>query len=281
MRPCNCATRAGSPGRMSHLRELQLSFSEYLFAPERAVSIVDAVVGDEKGSAEDRLALYGDSYELRLVEVLGVDFPGVHSLLGDRAFTDMCRAYIAAHPSQHPSIRWFGRKMTEFLQVTPPYSEHEVLLEMAEFEWAKNQVFDAANSEVVTLNELAAIAPERWGEMCFEFGPALCRLQFHNNVLVLWDAIDREVDALPELQRSEVPVQWLVWRKGLDPHWRSLDIDESRALDYCLQGMNFADLCEHLCEWVDEEHAPMRAVTFLKNWVDGQMVSKIRLGANA
>jgi len=260
---------------MNRLRELQRSFSEYLFAPREGAAIADAIVGDDKGGAEERLALYGDSYVLRLIEVLGVDFPGVHGLLGGEAFTDMCRAYIAAHPSQNPSIRWFGSEMTEFLRVTEPYSEHEVLLEMANFEWAKNQVFDATDSELVSLDELAAIAPERWGEMCFEFVPAVRRLRLHNNVLVLWNAFTREDDTLPELQRSEHPVAWIVWRKGLDPHWRSLDIDESFALDYCQQGMNFADLCEHLCEWVDEAHAPMRAVTFLKSWVEGQMVSKI------
>ena len=263
---------------MKNLRELQLSFSDYLFTQRRTAPIADVIVSDSKGDAEMRLALYGDSYVLRLIEALGVDFTGVHSLLGDEVFAIMCRQYIAAHPSQHPSIRWFGRKMCDFLRATPPYSEHEILLEMAEFEWAKNQVFDASDSSIVSLDELAAIAPERWGEMHFEFVSAICRLQLHHNISSLWDAIKREVDTLPNLQRSEHPLAWLVWRKDLDPHWRSLDIDESFALDYCQRGMNFADVCERLCEWIDEVHVPMRAVTFLKSWIGDEMISRIRMG---
>ena len=261
---------------MSHLRDLQLSFGDYLFSPNAEAPVVESIVSDANGSASERMALYGDSYVMRLVEALGVDFPGVHTLLGDEAFITMCRAYVDKHPSQHPSIRWFGREVTNFLRTTKPYSQHEVLLEMADFEWAKNQVFDAAGSAIVTIEELSAIDPNRWGEMTFEFIPAINRLLFHNNVGLLWDAINQDIDELPDLERTDDPVSWIIWRKGLDPHWRSLDIDESFALDYCLKGTNFADLCEHLCEWVDEQHAPMRAVTFLKSWVDGQMLAKIQ-----
>ena len=122
---------------MSHLRELQLAFGDYLVAPRVGLPIGNNIVSDEKGDAELRLALYGDSYVLRLIEAMGVDYPGVHALLGDENFDSMCRAYIDQYPSTHPSIRWFGRSLTSFLKATPPYCEHEVLLEMAEFEWAK------------------------------------------------------------------------------------------------------------------------------------------------
>lgn len=170
----------------------------------------------------------------------------------------MCRAYIAAHPSEHPSIRCFGRYMSDFLSHTPPYCEHEILLEMSRFEWAKSKVFDTSNSDALaSIEQLAAIEPQHWGAMRFEFVPAICRLQFHNNVSLLWDAIKQAADALPDLQRTDGSVPWIVWRKGLDPHWRSLDIDESFALDYCEKGVNFAGICDCLCEWVDEQHAPM------------------------
>lgn len=71
---------------MSHLRDLQLSFNEYLFSQKTGMPIAASIVSDVKGCADRRLALYGDAYVLRLIEALGVDFPGVHALLGDEAF---------------------------------------------------------------------------------------------------------------------------------------------------------------------------------------------------
>ncbi|MEM7210032.1 MAG: DNA-binding domain-containing protein [Pseudomonadota bacterium] len=264
---------------MSHLRDLQLAFGEYLFAPENGAPITNAIVSDENGDADSRMALYGDSYVLRLIESLSVDFPGVHALLGDHAFDVMCREYIAVHPSEHPSIRWFGRHLVEFLNNTSPYSEQEILIEMVAFEWAKNQVFDAPDSNVVAIDELAAVNPEDWGDMHFEFVPAMRKILLHNNVTLLWNAVNGEEESLPDLERSEHSVQWLVWRKSMDPNWRSLEVDESFALQYCQDGMRFGELCERLCEWVDEEHAPMRAVTFLKTWIDSEIVSRIEVNA--
>lgn len=260
---------------MSHLRALQQAFGDYLLTPSADAPIGATIVSDANGVASERLSIYGDAYVLRLIEALSVDFPGVQALLGDTAFDAMCRAYVAAYPSEHPSIRWFGRAMEKFLRETSPYKEHEVLLEMAGFEWAKNQVFDAEDSPVVTLDELGAIDPRFWGTMRFQFVPAREKLLLHNNVTLLWNAVQQEAEALPDLERSDHPVTWLVWRRALDPNWRSLDVDESFALEYCEQGMEFGELCERLCEWVDEEHAPMRAVSFLKTWVDSEIVASI------
>ena len=261
---------------MNNLRQLQLEFCDYLSHPQIGKAVAQHIVSDDKADADTRLAIYGDAYVLRLIGALRIDYPGVEALLGDEQFEAMGRAYVAAYPSRHPSIRWFGGSLVEFLRQTSPYCEHEILLEMAAFEWAKGEVFDGPNADFVSMDQLAAIDPEDWGQMQFSFVPAMRSLLLHNNVSLLWNAVQEEAESLPDLERSEDPVTWLIWRKAFDPNWRSLDVDESFAFEYARQGMTFGELCERLCEWVDEEHAPMRAVTFLKTWIDSEIVERIR-----
>ena len=52
-----------------------------------------------------------------------------------------------------------------------------------------------------------------------------------------------------------------------------MEVDEAWALDQARAGLNFPELCEGLCEWIDAEHAANRAASFLKQWVvDGLIV---------
>ena len=173
---------------MTALRDLQRDFQAYVLgdasAPPAAVDGTGAV------SATDRLNVYADAIRLRFLEVLGQDYPGLHTLAGDDEFRSLGLAYVAAHPSHHPSIRWFGRHLHEFLRATAPWRDHPVLAEMARFEWAKGELLDAADSPVVGIEDIAAIPPDRWAGIRPRLKPAVRRLALEWNVPSLWKAID-------------------------------------------------------------------------------------------
>lgn len=255
------------------LRELQLRFASAI--REGGKEIHKSIQSDDSGDAETRVGIYSDAYQLRLLEALETDFTGLHSLLGDEQFETLGRDYIAAHPSVFPSVRWFAGKLPEYLKQTPRYAEQAVIIEMGEFEWAKCASFDAPDSEIFTIELLALISPELWGEMTFEFSPTVQRLDLRTNTPALWLAFEQESE-VPEINTEENPTGWAMWRKQLDPHWRSLEVDEAWALDQAMQGANFAYICEGLCEWVDPEHAAMRAVSFIKTWLTDEMISGIK-----
>jgi hypothetical protein len=42
-----------------------------------------------------------------------------------------------------------------------------------------------------------------------------------------------------------------------------------------IQGLSFGELCEGLCQWVPVEEVGMRAATYLKNWIQKGMLSKL------
>lgn len=256
------------------LVHLQTQFQSYLLGGKGAIA--RHVVATNKASAKERLAVYGNAYRLRLLEVLDGDFPGLKGLLGAARFTAMGRAYIDAHPSRHPSIRWFGCHLARFLREAPPYSERPELAEIAAFEWAQGEVADAADSAIRTVEQLGALAPARWPDMRVVFQPALRRLDLHWNVPIVWRAI-QEGGAIPALECSERPLTWLLWRRSLQVHWRSLEEDECWAMQACLEGRTFGELCERLNGRNGAPDVALRAATLLKQWLTEELIADIEL----
>jgi len=258
---------------MKSLLSLEESFKDCMLG--NRLDMQGQVVGNAKAGAEERVKVYVDGYRLRLLEVLQDNFTGLHTLIGDEEFDHLGRAYIDAHPSTHPSVRWFSRQLTEFLRHTPPYSADPWLAEMAAFEWAQGLAFDAADDPVLELPALAAVPPESWAELHFRFHASLQRLALAWNTPQAWTAMDAG-EAPPELKPLQQPLPWLVWRRELTTRWRSLSEDEAWALDAAREGRNFAELCEGLCRWHAPEAVALQAVSHLKLWVNDGLVSHIR-----
>lgn len=258
---------------MTSLSKLQSEFQSFLLG--RGGDIERLTVGSEELPARQRLGIYADAYRLRLLEALGEDYPGVHGMIGDDAFEALGTAYIDACPSDHPSVRWFGRRLPAFLRDTPPYSEQPVLAEMACFEWAQGEVIDAADSPAAGAADLGALAPETWPGMRIEFQNAVRRLDLAWNVPVLWQAVDEEHESPPAPESSDPPVGWLLWRRDLKVHWRSLDPDERYALDAAREGLTFGEICEGLLARTHDDQVPLRAAGYLKRWLTDELVAGI------
>lgn len=258
---------------MIPLPELQAQFQSFLLGRDRAIE--RHTVGSDRLPACDRLAVYADAYRLRLLEVLGDDFPGLHGMIGDTAFEALAAAYIGAYPSDHPSVRWFGRRLSAFLREAEPYRDQPLLAEMADFEWAQGEVMDAADSDGLGADDLGSIAPESWPYLRFGFQCALRRLDLDWNVPALWQAVHDGVETPPRPERFDSPTAWLLWRKDLQVHWRSLDGDEAYAIDAARDGLAFGEICEGLLVRTRDDQVPVRAAGFLKQWVTDELIARI------
>ncbi|MGH8500973.1 MAG: DNA-binding domain-containing protein [Gammaproteobacteria bacterium] len=255
---------------MTELVRLQEDFHAYLLYGEPRVTAW--VTGTARASAEERLAVYGHAYRLRLLEALEGDFLGLKTLLGDPEFERLGRAYIDAHPSGHPSLRWFGKYLSAFLERTPPYAAQPVLAEMAAFEWAQGEVFDAEDDAALGVEDIAALPPDAWPAMRLEFHPSVRRLNLDWNAPSIWQAVNKK-ETPPAPTQSESVIPWLLWRSQLEIRWRSLAADEAWAIDACAQGHDFSEVCAGLCEWLEASDAALHAAVMLKRWaIDGLVV---------
>ena len=171
-------------GNAGSLADLQRAFQDYVLASGEAFTA--AVRDTRKADRITLLDVYRNGYALRLIEVLTIDFPGVLAMAGPADFDRMARAYIAAHPSRHPSVRWFGRGLADFLATTPPYDKSPAAAEMARFEWALGEAFDSPDREPVVADAVMSVPPEAWETISFAPLPSFCRVDFAFDVPPSW-----------------------------------------------------------------------------------------------
>jgi hypothetical protein len=252
------------------LADLQRAFQDYVLASSAAFT---AQVRDT--SKTDRVTLldvYRDGYALRLIEVLTNDFPGVLAMVGGESFDALTRTYIAAHPSRHPSVRWFGRNLPDFLATTPPYDRMRALAEMARFEWALGEAFDSVDAEPVRADAIMAVPPEAWETIAFAAIPSLQRLTFAHDVPPSWQNREEVEPGTLDVAALDAPVHWVVWRRERASNFRSLEADEAAMLAAMIERQPFPALCEALLPYVEEDQAAARAAGLLRAWVEEGMI---------
>ncbi len=243
---------------MSELQALQRRFLAQMIAPEAAA---DVSAG---------MQAYRNAYLLRIDEALRADFDAVHQILGDDDMLALTADYLEAHPSKHPSIRWIGRSLPTYIAASTHWSRVPALADMARFEWAKSCLFDGEDSAVSGVAELQQIPPERWGEMRLELIPALVVDHFPAAVPPLWQQLNRRESVSAPANSAAEP--WLLWRKELRVHWRSLDVIEQEALASVKSGANFGEICQGLAAHIDEEQIPEMAMQLLLQWCNDQII---------
>ena len=254
------------------LRQLQRELQNHLLRDHS--TIADAIVDSPPLPVAARLGIYADGYRVRLFEALDNTYPLLHRLLGDEVFAALSEAFVAAHPSVHRSIRWYGRELAEFLSHTPPHADQPILAELAQLEWTLAEVFDAPNAEPASRAAFAAINPSAWSDLRFEFHPSLRRLPLRWNSAAAWKALNSE-ETPPHPECAEHAVPWLLWRRDLQNYFRSMTDDEAVALDCAWRGHNFGEICEALAEWLPEEEIPLRAAGLLGTWADSGIIVAI------
>ena len=259
---------------MNHLSKIQADFQAYLIDSTKGAAFKAQIIDDAKVGAIKRLSIYYDAYRFRIIEALATAYPKLKMLLGDDLFDSTARSYIDQFPSTYRNMRWVGGNMQTHLQHTLP--QHPVAAEMAQFEWALGLAFDAEDAPILTLQDLAAIAPEDWAALKFIFHPSLRVLPLQWNVLQIWNALNIEETPPTVTKTGET---CLIWRRGLNldsglnAHFRSLDATELAAIQLVISGATFGELCEKLQENTSEEHATMQAAQYLSGWLNEGLIT--------
>lgn len=256
---------------MSELAALQRAFQRHVYLPGSAMT--KAVAGGPRAGAARRLGVYADAYRLRLIEALGNDYPALKAVLGKARFDRVMREFIAAHPSRHPNLRWYGGDLARFLARARGWGRRPLLAELARFEWALGLAFDAADAPTATAEDAARVPPGDWPCLRLRLHPSVQLLSLRGNAPRVWRAATSGGRVRAASARK--PAVWLVWRKGHEPFYRELAPAEAWALDAALRGRNFAAIAGGLRRRVGAMAAARAAAQFLRNWLAEGLVAGI------
>lgn len=257
------------PELQSRLRAL-ISDPRTLSAPDDALAATLAelsIRGDERLSAVERVRIYGRMYFLRLRDALASDLPALRRALGDAAFDALAQSYLAAHPSDRPSLRDLGRHLPGYAMAHPelvaPWQA-----ELAQLEWALIDAFDAPDQAVLDAAHLASLPPESWPDLELRPVASLVLLSCTTAVDVVHERLlagDDVGEPVPETTRLRV------WRQDLLVFQRRASEQEMAALRWIHKGASFGDLCGWLAE-----HEPVdptsAATSLLQRWLDDALL---------
>lgn len=257
---------------MSRLAALQRDFQRHVHRPGRAMA-PEVATGPRAGAAR-RLGVYAEAYRLRLVEALGNDYPALRAVLGEAGFDGAMRAFIAAHPSRHPNLRWYGGDLAGYLARAPRWRRRPLLAELARFEWALGLAFDAADAPLASAEDAARVPPGDWPGLRLRLQPSVRLLSLRSNAPQVWRAAVDGGKAAPVTRRRS-RIAWLVWRKGHEPFYRALAPAEAWALGAAARGCDFATIAGGLRRHAGAKAAALAAAQFLRNWLAEGLVSAV------
>lgn len=256
----------------SQLAQLQTAFQSYLIDSEKGSAFAESIIDDAKVGVQKRLNIYFDAYRYRIIEALASAYPKLKLLVGDDLFEQIARSYIAEYPSTYQNIRWYGSHMR--LHLLDYLPEHPITAEMAAFEWALSSSFDAEDAPELTLQDLAEIPPEDWAALRFKFQPAIQVIRLRWNIIPIWNALNIE-ETPPALVQDSSYTSWLIWRKDLNPQFRSMSELEVIALHMAKTGAMFAEVCTSLEGEMSAEQAMATAAQFLACWLQDRIISNV------
>lgn len=140
------------------LRHLQRSMAAALMQPLtkqdrlRSETRADYIAPNDRMSGFERLEIYARQYWFRLLDCLYDDYPALRVFLGERRFHQLCRDYLAQHPSMSWTLRNLGAELPAF--ITDARAR-----DIARVEWAQTLAFDEAQKKPLHVDDLLGEDP--------------------------------------------------------------------------------------------------------------------------
>jgi hypothetical protein len=244
------------------LREDQLWFAGAVMTGAALDEAERRLTPGPKLGPRERLDVYRHGYEARLIECLADDYPVLKVAMGEEAFEDLCRRYIARFPSRSPNLNAYGRHLAGMCEGFG--------VDLARLEWALVEAIHAQATEALTLEKLASMPPEAWATARLVAGKAVKLLALDYPANAYFQAVrDGETPTVPDPSPSTVVVYRggpTVWRMGLTP-----------AMHAVLGALLAGQLLEAALALAGDE-PPERVSAWFREWVSGGLFVGVEAG---
>jgi hypothetical protein len=152
-----------------------------------------------RGGAQGRLAIYRNTVQASLAEVLAAAFPVVRRIVGGAFFDELCRRYITANPPRRPQLSAYGADLPEFIAANAALAELPYLADTARVEWARGEAYFAADAVALDPAALTRIAEDRLADSRLMLHPALRLVRSRFPVAKIWRINQPENAEVPRI----------------------------------------------------------------------------------
>ncbi len=158
---------------MLSLRELQLSFATAVL--DGSVSAIGPWIRDAGLDAGARINIYRNNLQEGFLKALGLGFPVIQRLVGEDYFRQLSSLFLREYPSRAGNLHHIGAPFAGFLRNQFAGTAYSYLPDVAELEWASQEVLIAPDAPSLDLTPLRALTPARLARVRFQLQPA-CKL---------------------------------------------------------------------------------------------------------
>lgn len=243
-----------------------------LFGKTDFIEAIDETPGFDRAA---RIGVYFDAYRLRLAEFISKEYPILREAIGDDEFEALAIAYMDQTRSRHSNARWYASKLPKFMSGHPQWRMRDDWIDLARFERALSDAFDAADAPASGVGALSTIEQESVPQLRFEFHPSVHLLDLRTGTENAYAAATEGTQiSVSKTGREHV----LVWRRSEQCCYRRLEDDETLALTEALNGRRFGEICSLLAFRDMKEDVTKRVAGLLLQWFDDEIVSAITFG---
>lgn len=243
------------------LRDTQRQLADYVLARS------DDGVTTQLRAAPDvdvirRVGIYKNAYRARLAEVLADTYAKTALYMGSELFDRHARDYAVEYPPLSRSLNRYGAGFAACLRRV--YPDHPELSELAQLDWDLRACFDGPDVGALDAATVAADHESLWMSRSNALHPSLVLREISTNTVALWRSIDADAE-VPEALNLPASVTLAVWRKGLQPHFKTLETGEAVFIRMMMQGHSVADVASAL-EGTRHLADPMTLARWLSEW---------------
>lgn len=248
------------------LQQLQRGLASYILGDGATDSapVSDWIRTPPGVDAGQRLGIYHNAYRARLAEVLAESFAKTVLYMGSDRFEQDARAFAVSHPPKVRNLAHYGADFAAYLATL--YPGNPELRELAQLDWDLRTTFDEADASALDTQSAGAQEAALWLNRAQPLHPSLKLRSIRTNVAQIWHAIDRDLE-VPAVAHREEPGTLLVWRKGLLPHFQTLEPDQAAFIQSLAEGRSIEATCADLAG-TDVLPDPQRLAGWLQVWLE-------------
>ena len=203
--------------------------------------------------------------------LFSITWPVIADYLGDEEFENLTTGYVRKYPSRSYTLNRLGDRLQQYIAELPRFEQQDLLRDLARFELAVSEVFDAEESAALTDEQISAVPPEAWELATLKPIAAFRSGRFEFPVGLYKEAY-RDRRAYPSLSAAETRV--IVFRREYQVFWRELSAPAFGLLESIVRGRSLGEAVERACLEHGAEESQL--FSWFQGWMRDRLFAEVR-----